>query len=673
MYFSTPHRRLTLTVIGCLMAVSVVTAQKKTDPAPLIKFGQFTPDQFTRPLSDSTAEAVVQYNYGEVHYEVSSDELWIVLERHVRTLIRRKSAYERATITLPVRRGKSGQPEFVSNFEGTTYNLVNGSVTFDKLAKSAHFTEKVSDGYSLEKYTLPNVREGSIIEYRYTLRTPFSISSNPRTWYFQQDVPVAWSEYRITIPNYYYYKMMLGGYLNLTVNEQKSATVSLLPGQYDAPAVSYRFAQKDVPAFRDEAYITTDDDYLSKIDFELASVTYPGEPTKNFSVGWDAMDQTLLTDNDFGGQIKRAGFLRETAKQLLGKSADTLARITAAYDFVRQTIKWNEETSYWSRSIKKVFDDKKGDAGDINLLLVALLREMDIDANPVILSTRSHGRVDVSYALLKKFNYVVAQVSVGGKDLLLDATDPYLKPGMLPLHCLNGTGRLVHSSAPRFVSLAPTERDAEVITGTFTLDEEGELTGTFSHSHGGYSAWSTRKLFAAEGKTKYLDGIVKKRAAWQVQKADFTGTEPKSDAFGAVYTLTIPDACAQAGDRMYLRPMLTEAHTENPFKEAERLYPVDFGTTIDETFTATYTLPAGFQVEELPKPVAMTLPDNGGRFVYQVASVNGNQLQVVSRISLRRTMYFATDYPTLREFFSQIVAKHAEQVVLKRGTVAEKK
>lgn len=119
--------------------------------------------------------------------------------------------------------------------------------------------------------------------------------------------------------------------------------------------------------------------------------------------------------------------------------------------------------------------------------------------------------------------------------------------------------------------------------------------------------------------------------------------------------------------------MLTEAHGENPFKEAERLYPVDFGTQIEETFTATYTLPEGFQVEEMPKPVSMVLPDNGGRFLYQLAVTNGNQLQVVSRIILRKTRYLAGEYGPLRELFSRIAAKHAEQVVLKRGTVAEKK
>lgn len=665
-------RLLVLTVVLCASYTITTLAQKAADPAPPIKLGKISTDQFATFSTDSTAEAVVLYDFGDVSINVTGNDLWLDFIHHVRIQIRKKSAYDRAIVQIPTRRGTGSLHEFVRDIEGYTYNLANGQVTTDKLTKTGYFTEKASDQFSIEKFTLPNVREGSIIEYKYTLRTPFSVNYNPRTWRFQQDIPVNWSEYRITIPDYFYYKMLFGGYLELAVNEKQSQSVNLIPGYPGAPATAYRFVVKDAPAFRDEAYITTEDDYLSKIDFELASYSLPDIANKNVSVSWEAMDRTLLDDANFGGQIKRSGFLQETVKTLLSQHTDTLARVMAAYDFVRQNIKWNGQSSIWARTIKKVFDDKKGDAADINLMLIALLREMKIDAHPVILSTRSNGRIHEAYALLKKFNYVVAHVSIGGKDMLLDATDAYLKPGMLPLHCLNGTGRLVHPTQARFVSLAPSERDIEVNNAVFTLNEEGDVSGQLTHLHNGYSAWSARKQFATDGKAKYLESVRKKRPNWQVDKAEFTGTAPVGDAFNAEYTLTIPDACTQAGDRLYFRPLLTEAHGDNPFKEPKRSYPVDFGIPIDETFSAIYKLPAGFQVEELPKPLAIALPENGGRFTYQVTVVNGD-LQVVSRILLRKAMYFADEYPFLRELFSQIVAKHAEQVVLKRDTVADKK
>lgn len=675
MFSSRPGYRFSgLTIVVFLTSLTLAFAQKPADPAPPIKFGIVTPDQFSNAAVDSTAEAVVLYDYGEASFETESGNIWLKVTYHVRTKICKKSAYDRATLQLSTRRGQSGQHEFISDFEGYTYNNTNGDISIDQLTKTGHFTEKASNEYWLEKYTLPNVHEGSIIEYRYTRHTPFSVTYNPRTWRFQQKVPVKWSEYRITIPDYFYYKMLQTGYLPMLVNEHKSTNVDLFPGENGASASAYRFAMKDIPAFRDEAYVINDEDYLSKIDFELARYQRPGQQTQDFSVSWPNLDRTLLEHPDFGGQIKRAAFLRETAKTLLSQHTDTLSRVTAAYEFIQKTIKWNNEAGLVaSQDLKKVYENKKGDAADINLMLIALLREMDIDANPVILSTRSHGRINESYALIKKFNYVVAQVWVGGKDLLMDATDDFLVPGMLPMHGLNITGRLVHSKKARFVSLIPVERDIEAYTGLFTLDEDGELSGTFRHSHGGYDALSARKLFVTDGKAKYLDGIRKKQPALQIEKADFSGTDIKSSAFNEDYVLTIPEACGRAGDRLYFRPMITQAHTTNPFKETERVYPVDFGVQTEETFIATYTLPKGFVVEEMPKPVSMVLPENGGRFIYQVTVNNDNQLQVISRILLRKSMYYAGEYGALRELFSRIVAKHAEQVVLKRGIIADKK
>ncbi|GAB3991627.1 hypothetical protein GCM10028807_22120 [Spirosoma daeguense] len=661
-------------LIFCFWLANTFTIAQKSDvKSPDIKLGQLTPDQFKKTASDSTAEATVLYDYGEVFFDMNNNGLWMNYKRHIRIQIHKKSAYKRATVEIFSRRGKAGQHEFVSNFEGYTYNLSNGMVLVDKLGKSGHFIEKASDALWLEKYTLPNVREGAIIEYSYTIQTPFSISVNPRTWRFQQDIPVNWSEYRITIPDYFYYKMIMNGYLSLLVNEQKPINVDIL-GYSGVGATAYRFVLKDAPAFRQEAYMTTEDDYLNKIDFELARYQLPTGFGQDFSVSWETLGKTLLADPEFGGQIRRTGFLRDKAKELLAQKTDTLERIKAAYNFIRQNIKWTREAALWSDvGIKKVFENKKGDAADINLMLIALLREMDIDANPVILSTRAHGRVSEQFPLLKRFNYVIAQVSVKGKDMLLDATDALLVPGVLPVHCLNGMGRLIHPTKSRFVSLEPVERDIDSYIGSFDIKEDGEVAGLLKHSHAGYSALDARTRFADNGKTKYLEAVQKKRPVWQIESADFTGIDTDANAFNANFTLSIPDACGRAGDRLYLRPMLTEGQGSNPFKEANRIYPVDFGFQKEETFVATYTLPKGYQVEEMPKPVSMVLPENGGRFVFQVGLNVDNKLQVMSRILLRKPMYYAEEYGALRELFNQVIAKHAEPIVLKRGELVEKK
>ncbi len=663
--FTIPHR-VAVVFVFCLLWAGVLKGQNETAKIiePTVRPGRADLSDFSKnPFpNDSTAEAVVLYERGDVHFSFAGNDIQIVLEYHTRIKVRRKAGYDRATVEIPLLKDKSGASEFVSNIEGYTYNESGGTIQTDKLTREGIFTEKVSGEVSVQKFTLPNVREGSVIEYRYRLTTPFSVNHNPRTWKFQQRIPVAWSEYRISVHEYFYYKMIMGGYLRLAINEKN-------PNRED-----YRFVVQNAPAFRDEAFITTPNDYISKIDFELASYAIPGSFPHKISVSWGDMDKTLLAENLFAGQMNnQSSFLKDAARAIMKTNPDTLSRLRAACRFISSQVTWDKSNSFYSYNIKKAFDEHKGDAGDINLMLIALLRQLDLPANPVILSTRSHGHVMEEYALLRQFNYVVAHVMVNGKDMLLDATDPLLKTGMLPFECLNGHGRLVVGRESRFLPIIPAERETEVAGGTFTISADGEVKGTLKKTHNGYSGLKHRRQYVAGGEAKYLESIRKSRPAWQITRATFNNVTEVENGFEIEYTLEIPDACQRAGDRMYIKPMLTEARFTNPFKEPERLFPVDMGVPMDETYYTTFTLPDGYVVEEAPKPLIMSLPENEGRFTYQVA-VDGNRFTVTSRMLLRKARFYAEQYPQLREFFDKVVAKQAELLVIKRsGAVAEKK
>jgi len=66
------------------------------------------------------------------------------------------------------------------------------------------------------------------------------------------------------------------------------------------------------------------------------------------------------------------------------------------------------------------------------------------------------------------------------------------------------------------------------------------------------------------------------------------------------------------------------------------------------------------------------MPNNGGRYAFDIVVNERNELQILSRLTLRQTIYAADDYAVLRELFTLMVAKQAEQVVLKRSTTAAK-
>ncbi|XWW44281.1 transglutaminase [Fibrella sp. USSR17] len=641
---------------------------------PVVKFGQVTAADFqVKPApDDTTAEAVALYESVDTRFEYRNEKITRIAYYYGRIRVNKKSGYDQATIQIPLW-NQPGNAEYATAIEGQTYTLRNGQVTRQKMDKAAVVSERLSEVSNTTKFTLPGVEEGCIIEYRYTVYSPNE--EVPPSWEFQHEIPVIWSDYKVTISNYFQFRGLVSGYIPLTVVERKPVSMGLIPGLNDEGGTLFHYAIANAPAFRNEPYITTPVDYVASIHFELAKIDVPGYTTKIYSLSWPDMDRLLLDKETFSGQYAKATYLRDVTEAIKTKYpvSDTLGRVTAAYDYVRTTMTWNEKGNLESDRLKKVLELKKGDAADLNFMLIGLLRNLDINANPVILSTRDHGRINEAYGLLRQFNYVVAHLTLGGKDVMLDATDRFVKPGMLPYRALNAVGRLiVPEGKSRFVSLLPAERDMEAKTCTFTITDDGETKGTLVHSYGGYGAVQARASYKRQGEEKFLADVKRKKSTWQVDKAEFTSVDDLNVSMNVKYSLSMTDVAQVAGDRIYLHPMLTEGQSENPFKQPSRQFPIDFGTPIDEAFTATYTLPDGYTADELPKPLVMNLPENAGRFVYQVQQ-SGKQLTVVSRITIKKPIFGAEEYMFLKEFYDKILLKQGEQVVLVKGAIAEKK
>lgn len=318
--------KIITTLSVCFLVTSLSFAQK---PAP-VKFGDVLPETVKMKVypKDSSAEAVVLYDGGETYFEIMGSNIFITQIIHERIKILKKSALERGSIKIPVVRVNGTIQEFLSDIKGYTYNDNNGSPTKEKLTKDMIFQEKASESIYYTKISMPNIKEGSVIEYSYKKQTPMPISNNPATWYFQQGIPVERSEYKITIPAYFYYRMIMNGYLPLAHNENKDVNIS----EFNINGLQYHFVVLNAPAFRDESYITTESDYLSKIDFELASVNWPNVLMKDFSLDYANLNKTLLESEEFGQQLKRTGFLKDIASEIKTKHRDSTARMQAAVD-----------------------------------------------------------------------------------------------------------------------------------------------------------------------------------------------------------------------------------------------------------------------------------------------------------------------------------------------------
>lgn len=389
----------------------------------------------------------------------------------------------------------------------------------------------------------------------------------------------------------------------------------------------------------------------------------PGKANINYSGTWDDLSITLLKSQYYEETFRRTNFLKSEI-QNLKNIKDTMQCIQEAFDYVSKTLEWNNTVSVFSQTdAAKVFENKKGSATEINLILVSLLKAAGLNASPVIISTRSNGKISELYPSLNQFNYTIACVEVNGKDILMDATDRYTKPGMLPERCLNRTGRLIKREGSRFVSLEPTAISVKVETITASIDPgTGEIKGNLVTSNAGYNGHDIKESIKEEGEENIIKRIKKQNAEWEIENFKLENKEGAEEV-KIIFDFRIPENVST--DIIYLNPLLSGKIVNNPFTEQNRIYPVDLTTGSDEVVISTIKIPEEYKVEELPVSVNVALPDNLGKFSYKIVN-EGNSVKVMSRIKMNEYLFQPAEYDMLRNFYDNIVQKHAEQIVIKR-------
>jgi hypothetical protein len=264
----------------------------------------------------------------------------------------------------------------------------------------------------------------------------------------------------------------------------------------------------------------------------------------------------------------------------------------------------------------------------------------------------------------KQFNYVVCRVWVGDKFIFLDGTEPFIPVDVLPERCLNGRGLLVSKKNQGWVNISSKVKAKSIVSVDLAMDENSSLKGSVSYMHDGYEGQSVRRKIKENGQDSYLKGISKGKN-WNVETSTLENADKLEAAVKETHLLTIDEHASVAGDVIYLDPFIASKLSENPFRSEDRKYPVDFGTLQEKTYMCKITIPAGYVVDEVPQSKVLMLPGNGGKFMFNVTQM-GNSVSITNTVQINKTLFSSDEYPGLREFYNQIIAKQSEQIVLKK-------
>lgn len=636
------------------LALSFSAAAQKSP----IKFGDIPMEdmELTSYPLDESAPAVILADYGEASVRLSSVHVALVFERHVRIKILKKEGLSWADAAIPLYHSGSAE-ERVIGLKAATYNLEGGEIVETKMAKDGIFKEKFNRNINLQKFTLPNVKEGSVIEYSYNVSSEFL--ANYPNWQFQYPIPVRHSEYWAIIPEFFQMEKYMQGYLPATSYEVTSRSTS----NYKEDL--HHWTMKDAPAFKPEPYMTNERDYMSKINFALAYISFPGQPVREVMGTWDKLAKDLMESESFGRAISGSGFLKKKVEEVVASETDPQKKMEKIYNYVRRELEWTGENDFVADHLKDVFEKRKGTAGDINIALASMLEKAGFIVDMVLLSTRDHGFIRTQYPMSRQFNYVICAPVLEGRQVFLDATDRYIPMGVLPERCLNGQGLIVSNSTRGWINLETKTKERTVTAVELNLNESAELSGQMVVSRDGYDAARQRKEFYSQGEEAYVKSSFSDHPGWEVSHSSFDGANEIDKSFKENHELKISDHIMQAGDVMYINPFITEQIEENPFKLEKREFPVDYGCAKEKIYSVKLTIPDGYEIDELPESKMMALPGSAARYLYN-ATRAGNTINITSAFSVNRNIFTQEEYPNLREFYNLVVAKQAEQIVLKK-------
>jgi transglutaminase-like putative cysteine protease len=615
---------------------------------------------FVSYAPDKSAEAVVLFDIGKSYFENADNSFNVVYEKATRIKIFSDAGLKWAEVEIPYYQ-EGGIYEQVYEIEAYTYNPFGEAFQITKLNIATSHDEKLNEFWFVKKFALPDVKAGSIIEYRYKIRSQYKF--NLRDWAFQSRIPTIYSEYEVKMIPFYEYAWLLQGASKFDImTSHEDEEIPRRFGSVDFKDMVHKYIMKNVPAFNDEEYITSINDYLIKLDFQLSRVISTDGRSTKIVTTWPDLIKDLLKDEDVTKFAKKCENLTTklfSPDSLLKKSQKE--KFDFILNYVKANFNWNKSNGkYASKSPNDLLKDKFGNAADLNLLVVGLLNASGIEAYPLFLSTRDNGKIKFDYPYVQSFNYVIIDAIIDGKSILTDATEILCPNDRIPSRCLNDKGLLIKAGTVEWVSLQssiPSEIQTSFSIDSIGINSRANTQITASE----YDALRYRNIYGGDKKKIAERGNVNE---YTVDEPSITVINQSAKDQPYVMKFSTTYKTEMIGNKIYLAPFLDEPLTENPLKQNSRSYSIDMSYPVKRSFTSAIAIPAGYRVDFVPEDHKIL--NDLFELNYNVKS-DEKTINISFNYTFKKSVYQAKDYAGLKYYFKDIIKKGNEKVVLVRN------
>lgn len=622
---------------------------------------------------DSSAAAVVLFDKGNLRIE---DNLQYFLDRHVRIKLIRPEGYRWATVELDY--NKDYEQE-IEELEAATYTLEGkGKIKEHEVDKDSFFDEKIISDWNRITFTFPSLEPGCIIEYRYTFK--IGDPSYLPVWYFDWTIPTKWNQLVAEFPGFLNFTKVLSGVEELDINEWKEfnktirvtyktndrSLYSLATGREREGRVNFNgerftWVLKDREGIPDLPYMTNRDDYRAHIRFQLSEFNIPDEVQEDYFKSWHNVILHWLEDDEFSSFLNANAQYEKIISSLPLQSKSAIEQVRVLFDYVTST--YNPDNSYGlfkENSFDDIITSQNGSGAELNLLLAGLLRQAGVRAYPVLVSTRDHGTAFTKYVLPNQFNHLIVLVKLEDHDLLLDGSMGNRPLYLLPENDLNGKGLVLQRSDPgneKWTSLVPLQNTIRAASLQAKINPDGTLDGKISGVSTGYFAFEDRKKIEEKGREAFIgETLFKHFADYHLSGFDIAKATDLDSTLD--YRVHLNSGLAKGtqvvDSTIYLDTTPVMKWVENPLKQNERKYPVDFPYSYGEQLTIVYHIPEGYEIEEYPDRLVSRIPKDGGVFS-RIVQIKDRSIIIRSYLDLGRSRYSASEYNRLKLFLVRLL------------------
>ena len=661
LYFLTVFVVLFLQLAGTDLA-----AQKNS-----FKFGKIDKSELeiNSYQKDTAAVALVLREDAYTSYDYSNNQFRVVTEVIKRIKILKQEGIDRATITLNYYCGNSSTCDNISKLEAYSYNLENNNITKTKLDKKYIFEKKISEKYKQKKFAIPNVKEGSVIEYRYTVSSENYF--NLPDWYFQYDIPVLYSRYEVLIPEYFNYNIESRGFERIETYESDTIQNFYVQNSNTVEPVTCKsrkliYTIHDIPAMTNEKHVWCVRDFMSGLRFELSGTNFPYSFYKPYSQTWDDIEKTIKDHTDFVSNINKSNPFKKEISALLSAVTDDKKKIEIIYQFLKEKIRWNENYAFTSNPSEAV-KEGTGNNAQINAVLISMLKDAGINSYPVLISRRSLGRLPFTYPSFDQLNtFVVMAVCSDGQRCFMDGSADYGGINMLPTDLLVDRARIYGSEEEnKWIDLTGITKNQIINLITANIGNDGNINGTYTTLFSNQPAYTFKKMF---NELKDSADYVEKLSNELTVKIDSMQIEGQHNLLAGKVSRKINFIKNNEGstDYLYINPLIFPHFTQNDFTQSDRKLPIEFNYPYNYSITSVIRIPENYTLEEIPQSGKMVLNDNTGTFTYLIKQLDNKTIQVNYRFELNQTIIPQIHYKPVQEFWGEIAAKNSALLVLKK-------